>query len=278
MGQGSDVAFDIQQESQVHVRIDDREYVIDVGGVVYDPNVQPPGFGGNAQFYTTRNRFGDLTGNRNFNRILAVASRWDRAWVTDIADDMQDKLERQGAQSGGFAPPNGQRLTSPEKHFFQDVMDGIFFIMGFMAIFALILGLFLVYNTIAATIQRQIKQIGIMKAVGGSTGRILLVYLASVFIYGVLALFIALPLGAIGTWGLGSFLLDVFNAEGDFAISPSAVAVQVGVALLSPLLASLAPVFSGVRISVREAISTYGLSASSACWIAWWPGCGAYRA
>ena len=262
VGQGTDVAFDIRQGAHVHIRIDDHEYVVEVGGVVYDPVAQPPGFGGNAQFFATRDRLGDLTGNRGFNRILAVASRWDEAWVTGLADDMQDNLDRQGVKSGGFAPPNGDRVTSPEKHFFQDTMDGIFFILGLMAFFALILGLFLVYNTVSATISRQINQIGIMKAVGGTTARILLVYLTNVFVYGLLALLIALPLGVIGAYSLGTFLLDAFDAKGTFVVSSSAISAQVVIALFSPLVACFVPTLSGVRVTVREAISTYGLSAN----------------
>jgi putative ABC transport system permease protein len=262
-GQGSDVAFDIQEGSQVYLRVDEREYVVEVGGVVYDPNAQPPSFGGNAQFFTTRNRLEDMTGSRDFNRILAGATQYDETLVTTVADDMQNKLERQGVRSGGFAPPNGSRFTDPAKHFFQDVMDGIFFILGFMAILALVLGLFLVYNTITAIISQQISQIGVMKAVGANTGKILYLYLLNVSAYGFLALLIALPLGIVGAYGLGTFLLDSFNAESDFVISTSAIVAQVIIALLSPLVACLVPIFSGARITVREAIKTYGLSVDS---------------
>jgi len=263
VGQGCDVTFGIQQGNQVYIRVDDREYLVEVGGVIYDPNIQPPGFGGNAQFYTTRDRFGDLTGERNLNRILAGAVQYDETQATAIADEMQSKLEKIGVESGGIAPPNGDRISAPDRHFFQDTMDGIFFILGLMAVLALILGLFLVYNTIAAIINRQINQIGIMKAVGASTGRVLLVYLINVLIYGLLALVIALPLGVIGARVLGTFLLEAFNAGGSFAISPSAILAQVAIALLSPVLACMIPIFAGARITVREAISTYGLRASS---------------
>ncbi|MBE7549907.1 MAG: hypothetical protein HS126_02365 [Anaerolineales bacterium] len=50
---------------------------------------------------------------------------------------------------------------------------------------------------------------------------------------------------------------------GPFAISMTAVAVQAVVALLSPLLAAILPIYLGARVTVREAISTYGLSSGS---------------
>ena len=263
VGQGADVAFGITEGTQVYVRVDDREHVLEIGGTIYDQYVQPPSFGGYANFYTTRDTYQDLTGERDFNRILASAAEYDEAALMDVADEMQDKLEKQGVESGGAAPSQGQftRVSDPNKHFFQDFMDGIFLILGVMATLALILGLLLVYNTINAIVTQQVDQIGIMKAIGASTGHVFLVYLTSVFVYGSVALLVAVPLGALGAYGLSSWLLGQFNAPpGPFTVSLPAVLAQVAVALLSPLVASLKPILSGAHITVREAISTYGLS------------------
>ncbi len=260
VGQGGDTVFGVLPGSQVTLRIDNHETTVRIGGVIYDPVVQPPSFGGHAQFYTTRERFGDLVGEQVFNRILASAAAFDRERVTAMADAMQDKLERQDIDSGG-ASPYGDTVSDPDKHFFQDALDGIFLILGIMAGLALLLGLFLVYNTVTAIINRQVNQIGVLKAIGAGAGTVFAVYLLLVITYGVLALTIALPLGALGASWLGGYLMDAFNAEGEFQWSTTAVLAQVGVALLSPVLASLVPLFAAARITVREAISTYGLTA-----------------
>jgi putative ABC transport system permease protein len=267
VSQGIDVVYGIEQGARVHLRVNEREHVVEIGGVVYDPVTQPPSFGGPVQFFTTRERLGYLTGDRGFNRILAGAPRYDEAVLTDLATQMQDKLEKQGVDSGGAAPSStnpGARIADPEVHFFAPFMDTIFFIMGLMSILALILALFLVYNTINAIVSQQVDQIGIMKAIGASRGQILRLYLITVLAYGGLALVIAVPLGAIGGWGLNLFLLNTFNAEpGPFTVAPLAIGAQVALALLAPLLASLIPILTGARITVREAISTYGLSAKA---------------
>jgi len=264
VGQGGDAVYGILQGEQITIRVDDREHLVKIGGVIYDPVAQPPSFGGPAQLFTTRDEMDNLTGERNFNRILAGLPAYDEAKAISIANQMKRKLEKQGVDSGGALPPDGGRVTDPNKHFFQDVMDGIFFILGIMAILALILGLFLVYNTINAIITQQVKQIGVMKAIGARTRQILQVYLFNVFAYGFLALLIAVPLSAMGGWALYVFLMNTFNADpGSFTVVPEAVLAQIAIALLAPLLASLIPIFVGATITVREAISTYGLSASS---------------
>src|SRR5690606_21371097 len=45
-----------------------------------------------------------------------------------------------------------------------------------------------------------------------------------------------------------------------FSLSLPALLTQMAICLLAPLLISLVPLFSGARITVREAISTYGLN------------------
>ncbi|MCB0153513.1 MAG: FtsX-like permease family protein, partial [Anaerolineae bacterium] len=99
---------------------------------------------------------------------------------------------------------------------------------------------------------------------GAGTGQILLIYFSGVLIYGLLALLVAIPLSAVGAQQFSNFLLYFFNLEpGPITLSPPAAVVQVAITLLAPLLAALVPVISGARITVREAISTYGLGGES---------------
>ncbi len=261
VGQGTDTVYGAAVGEKVTLNVNGREREFTVGGVVNDPMSTPPGFGGNAQFYVSADTFEDLFGTRDFNIILADAKEFDEAEVTLIANRMRDKLEKQDIDTYGFMPPAGGRVLDPSKHFFQDAMDGVFFVLGAMAILALFLGLFLVYNTISAIITQQIDQIGVMKAIGANAWQILTIYLFYVLAFGIMALLIAVPLSAVGGWALVVFLMDTFNADaGAFTISSTAVWVQVAIALLTPLLVALVPVISGSRVTVREAISTYGLN------------------
>ena len=245
-------------DRKLSIRVNEREHEVQLDGIVYNQLSNPVSFGGNMQLYTTRDRFDELTGARDFTQLMVNAAKYDEEAVTALADKIQERLEKQG-KTVYFVFPG--RVTDPNKHFFQDSMDGLFFLMGAMGLLALVLGLLLVYNTINAIISQQVEQIGIMKAIGATTGRILLFYLSNTLIYGLLALALALPMGVFGGWAITSWLVRSFNAEpGSFTMSPLAVGVMVLISLLAPLLASLIPIFSGARITVREAISTYGLS------------------
>ncbi len=257
--QGADTVFDIMPGEQIQIQVADKTYQVDIGGVMSNPLGLPPGFGGNPEFYTTRERFGQLTGDRNFTNLYAGVPVYDTETATAAANRIERRLEKLDVEANALPFP--ERITSPEKHAFQDVLDGIFLILGLMAVLTLLLGLLLVYNTINAIMSQQISQIGIMKAIGAHIGDILRVYLLMVLIYGLLALFIAIPLGALGAYVLNIFILTAFNVTpGPFSFSLPAILVQAVICVLAPLFVSLIPIFTGSRITVREAINTYGLS------------------
>ena len=72
---------------------------------------------------------------------------------------------------------------------------------------------FLVINTISAILAQQTRQIGIMKAVGARDRQVAGVYFGIVLGYALLALLVALPMGALGGWLLTSFTAGLLNFE-----------------------------------------------------------------
>jgi serine/threonine protein phosphatase 1 len=60
-------------------------------------------------------------------------------------------------------------LRDPNVHPAQDVLNVLFLVMGILGVLALALSSFLVTNTIGALDAQQIKQIGVMKAIGADT-------------------------------------------------------------------------------------------------------------
>lgn len=257
IGQGDDSFFKIPPRGPVYFRYNDRVTTVQVGCMVYNMLIQPAYFGGTAQFYISRDEYENITGERNFNQAILSGVQYDQVKTAELADRVQERIRKMGSESGRL-------ITDPNKHFFQDQLDGLFFLLGIMGALILGLGLLLVYNTINAIISQQVDQIGIMKAVGARTGQILRLYLTSILAYCFLALLIALPLGIMGAWGISSWLVSSFGSNmGPFRYSKEAVVAIVLIVLLAPLLASLLPIFNGARITVREAISTYGLSTNA---------------
>ena len=252
----------LEMGQHVELKIDDKEVRVDLGGILYNAKVAPVSFGGDPVFYTTRTRFEELTGWGDFNFLVAVIDEYSPEKAISVADKIETHLEKQDITIDGGLDDG--RTGNPSTHFIQDELDGVFFLLTVLAAISLILGLFLVYNTITAIISQQTNQIGIMKAIGADFYQVLLVYFGQVFTYALLALAFAIPFGLLGAHGLRVFLIDLFNMEpGPIHLYPEVVLVQVAVAMLSPLLVTIIPIIIGARITVREAVSNYGLGTTA---------------
>lgn len=254
---------DLGVGDRVYLEIEEKVYVSELGAVVYNTTVAPASFGGGPTFYTTRERFAQLTGEPDFNRIMARIPVYAPAEAIRVADRMQAHLEKQDFEVGADLP-NGSRTIHPDEHFIQDDLEGVFFLLTSLAAVSLVLGLFLVYNTITAIISQQVNQIGMMKAVGASFWQVLGVYYRQVLVYALLALVLAIPLGLLGAQGVRVSLVGLFNMEpGQIFILPRVIATQAAVAVLSPLVVAVIPLLAGARITVQEAVNTYGVGGAA---------------
>lgn len=193
---------------------------------------------------------------RDFNDLrFTVAEQTDDIDdIKQVAEKVQEKLERGGATILiNFVPVPGQ---SPLNLVIQPVLA----LLGAFGLLALLLSAFLVINMISALLTQQQQQIGVMKAIGAQRGQIMGLYFAYVFILGFLSLAVALPLGALGAKVFSQGTAAMLNIDlTKFYIPPLVLTTQIIVAFIVPLLAAVYPILKGTKITVREAISGYGL-------------------
>jgi putative ABC transport system permease protein len=252
---GSASKLGIPLGATILFEVGERTRSMTVVGITYDTWANPPAFTSDAQFYATRRDIERLGGPTGFSQIRAVLPQYDEALAKEKAVEITDRLDRLDI---GHGTPD---TYDPQRHFFQDVANGIFMLLIVMSFLTVGLSVFLVTNTVTAIVAEQVPQIGVMKAVGARSLSIFQIYLGGVIVYLTLALLIAIPLGIVGSYILSATILSLFNMEaGPFRVSWLAVAVQLVLGLTSPLVAALWPVTAGARLTVREAISSYGLS------------------
>jgi putative ABC transport system permease protein len=250
------------------LEINDKVYQATINGILYNTALPPIFSSPDPMFFTTRQHFTELTGETNYSLILATVPNYSTERATAVADLMQAELEKVNIEvSPALFAPGGfkRRVVHPDRFVAQDVIDGVFAILSIMATLSLILGLFLVYNTVNAIIVQQVNQIGVMKAIGARFSQILVIYIIMVLVYGLLALMLAIPLSAVAAHALRLFMIGnrIGMTPGPFQLSIYAALAQTGIALISPLLSAIMPIFSGASVTVREAVSSYGLSAEA---------------
>lgn len=140
------------------------------------------------------------------------------------------------------------------------LLDGIFAVMNVLSAIALLLSVFLLLSTITTLLAEQVPIIGTMKAIGASRGQVIRNYLAGVAIYGVAGTIIGFGLGLLaGAVIVGSFgsLLGLY--AGSFSVPFGLVIEAIIVGIGVPLLASLMPLWTGTSITVKQALSGYGV-------------------
>jgi putative ABC transport system permease protein len=236
--------------------LDGHEREMRLAGLCYDFGRAPATFAGLAYAYVTFDTLEWLGGVRDYDEltIRVTGDAQDEGHIRQIADRVEERVERSGRLVVATV------VHEPGKLPLDEMFQTISLVLGGLGLFSLFLSGFLVINTISALLAQQVRQIGVMKAVGARNGQMVIMYMTVVLIFGGLALLIAVPLGALAAREFIGFLAYFLNFKaGVFRIPLAVIAIEVVVGLLVPVLAALVPVIGGTRITVREAISSYGL-------------------
>ncbi len=197
-----------------------------------------------------------LGGDKDFNTVyLTVAeNKTDEEHVKAVAKEVANKVEKSGRTVYYTF------VMEPGRHWATDLTQALGMMMGFLGLLAVFLSAFLVINTINNLLNQQIRQIGVMKAIGGKASQIIIMYIVMVLCFGVLAFLVAVPLSTVLGYATAVPIANILNFNlGDMRLPRESLILQITVALVIPMLAALMPVIRGVRISIREAISDYGI-------------------
>jgi putative ABC transport system permease protein len=233
-----------------------RSRTLQVSGVIHQQDDLSTMIRGSPVALVSLDAMTRLVGHDRVNTIYVTAA--DLARQAEAAEAVRNQLERAGYAVGRVT------LRDPFEHPAEDVLGVLMLVMGILAALALVLSSLLVTNTISALIAQQIDQIGAMKAIGASTGIVMRVYSLTVLAYGLLGTAVAAPLAErLGYW-LASYLAAQINVDlYPFRRSFLALGVMLAVGIIVPFIAAAKPLWDGAAITVRQAISDYGLGGGS---------------
>jgi len=235
---------------------------LEVTGLTYDVNQRSAEIRGQAYGYITMDTLEWLGEPYAFDQLHVIVSGdpTDQLHILDVAKQVRTRIEKSGYQVRYIEMP-----PEPGYHPDNDKVQAIVLILGFIGVFSLMCSALLVVNTISFLLTQQVRQIGVMKAMGGTAGQMMGLYLTQIFIFSLVALVVALPLAIYGARAMAAYLAQLLNFDLTlFTFPPYILMILVGVGLFIPLIATLYPVFAGTRITVREAIASYGLGDDNA--------------
>jgi len=255
--------------SQVRVKPGDKVRVITTDGkireltiraIVHDVTSFSYMFTGQITGYVNPETMKWLGGSTQYNQLLFTVANHpqDETHVTEIAKRVADKLENGGLKV--YSTIVYKPGEHPISHLFR---TGLYIIGGF-GILVMFLSAFLVINTITALLSQHTQQIGVMKSFGGQSTHVASMYITLVFLFGIIGFGLAVPAGAIAAYRFSFIFAEMFNFNmSGFNLPLETILLQFFVAVVVPVSSAIIPVLRGAGMTVREAISLYGLGGAS---------------
>jgi len=227
-----------------------------IAGLAHDLQEISAEFSGLPFAYMSTDTLAWLGFERDFGRLYITVAEdsGNKAHIQSVIDKIEKRLTRSGYTV------YGNYIPEPGKHEMEQFLTPMLLIFGVLGVLSLFLSCFLVVNIISAILAQQTRQIGVMKTVGARSGQIVRMYLVTTLGFSLLALLVAIPLGWLGQRANTGYMSQLMNFDVvTTGIPPQVLALEIGIGLVVPLLAALYPISRGTRVTVREAISEYGL-------------------
>ena len=240
----------------LQLRLGDRQVTLPIVGIARDAGLAPGWMEHTVYGFVTPATLGLMGApvTPNQLQILVRDRSLDREAIRALAFRVKAVVEGTGRRVTDVAVPE------PGEHIHAAQINSLLFTQGAFGFLALLLSGFLVVNLVAAMLAGQVREIGIMKAIGAGSGQLAAMYLSLALGLGLLACVVAIPAAALlGRW-YAEFTAQLLNFDTTgFAIPRWALLVEVLLGALLPVAAAAIPVARGARISVGEALREVGI-------------------
>jgi putative ABC transport system permease protein len=230
---------------------------IKISGTVHDPALAPAWQEQTVYGYITPATLTTLGESEKLLILKVVVSDepYNLARIESTVSELAVWLKAQGYEVHEI------RIPPPGKHPHQSQMTSVITLFLVFSFMALVLSAILTATMINGLLAQQIRQIGIMKAIGARTRQITGLYLVLIVALGVAASSIGVPLGTAAGRGFTSVLAQLLNLEiYSDAIPAWVYLVLFAMGILVPLLVALDPILKTTRLTVQETLNDYGIS------------------
>ncbi|HET6972861.1 MAG TPA: FtsX-like permease family protein [Pyrinomonadaceae bacterium] len=187
--------------------------------------------------------------------ILVAQNRFDEDHIRHVASDVEKLIEAHGHDVRRVEIPR------PGKHPHSDLTGILLLAMSSFGLFVLVLSGILVINLLTAMMASQVRQIGVMKAIGGTRWAVARIYFAQALFLGIAAVLVSIPLGILGSRALCRYMAIFLNFDiNSFAVPIWVYLLVALIGVIAPVVAAAYPVWRGTKTPVKVALSDFGLS------------------
>lgn len=232
--------LDVKAGDALTVQIGDQQRHLQVVAVVGDPDHDLGGYA-----------FADIATAQELFGRLGRLSRIDL-----ILDDAGEV-----AQVRAALPPGAVLVPAAARANAMQQMSAAFQTnLTALSLLALVIGLFLVFNTMSFMVVQRRRMIGILRAIGATRGQILTQVLSDAALIGLLGtafgvlLGLALGIGLVELVGRSSTDVSFHEAITRFQIEPLSLAKGILLGMVGSVLAAAPPAFEAATVAPRAAM------------------------
>jgi putative ABC transport system permease protein len=216
---------------------------------IMKPSGLSSAFGGNLaimDIYAAQKMFGR---NRTFDRIdLAVAEGHTIA-------EVRQKLSQRLGPGFQVNPPSGRGQQ------FEAMTAAYSMMVNISSLFALFIGMFIIYNSFAIAVTQRRSEIGILRALGATRGQIRTLFLVESAITGFFGSLGGLAFGVLIAHGIaasiGSLISDTYGVAqhaDDIAASPGLLVIALAIGMATSVVAAVIPAQQAARVDPVQAL------------------------
>lgn len=226
---------------------------LEVSGVVHDPALAP-GWQDNMGYVYVSPETLEAVGLSGTLNEVRITSRPGLAEARSATAEVVNRLSHEGYQV-----MRSEVLS--RKHPHADHMHTMLLLLTFFGALALMISGTLTTTVVSGIVMRQTREIGVMKAIGGTRGQIAQIYASYLMT-------LVLPAVALGLWAgaavarwfsrFASLQLNLEPRNWDISLATFGLAVLLSLAV--PLIAAVIPIGKASRLRVREALQDNGLA------------------
>lgn len=232
------------------------EHSLLVNGTVHDPALAPADTEHIVYAYMSHATFLSLqeSPSENFIKFTVAPAQLNISTLEAITAESVKNISP-------FFAVHEIRIPPPARHPHQTQMTAGLRMLLIFSVLAMVLGSVLIATTFWGLLAQQIRQIGIMKAIGASSAQIFSLYLILVIIIGSLALLVGFPLGIWAGRELIFITADLLNLNiADIGLPLSLWLFSIFFCLGLPVLMALYPIHIAATKTVRAALDDYGVT------------------
>ena len=236
---------DLDAGVEARVRSGSRNLLVPIAGVVFDPAQAPATQDHFVYAYADQATWAAMAAQESGHRLIL------RFREARSESDVRRKISELKLPSSAIV-----QIPAFEQHPHQWQLNLLLGVIGAVGLVAFLMSSVLVSQVIEALLASQIRQVGILKAIGASRARVFGLYSLYLLFFAVLSGAIAVPLSASSGQAFAAFTAKILNFDILTRQVPAGIWLFLcGMALILPFLFAFPTLARAGRIPVREALA-----------------------